>query len=472
MSGTSQSINKKLNRLDLFKSGSEIEKEAIELLQKMIRVDTSNPPGNEIKLAKILQEIFENENNPLIHTKIIEAITSRGNLIVTIKGSDPKNYPCWGFASHLDVVPAKSVEDWEYPPFSGELVQMEHDKFIWGRGSFDMKQIGTSHIIAILTLLREGFQPKGNLRFIFEADEERGGEEGMGILVDKYWDEIKVDCLITEGAGFKLPTGKDFAIQVGEKGKCQTKIEATGISGHGSTPEPFEKFAIYKLVDILNKLRKHKSKIYMIEEYINTVNSASIPGIIKFLIKRKSIVRRVLRFLSKLTHEPFDKFFLPMITDTIVPTVIKGGHKVNVISPQAELLLDIRTLPDHDSDFIYEKLEQIIGTELFKDVKVTPIDHTDSTTSPIETEFYKLIKQTTGEFYPGANLVPILDIAGTDMKHVRRRNVPCYGFNFMLKDPDLSYDDLLNMSHAPNERVSVNNLMLATEFCYRLISKL
>lgn len=462
----------KLSRLDKFKGDSEVLKETIELLQSMIRINTSNPPGNEMKLAKILQDIFQNEKNPQISTKIIETAPNRGNLIVDVKGSDPENFPRWGFASHLDVVPAKSLDDWKYPPFSGKLVQMEHDQFIWGRGAFDMKQVGASYIMAILTLLREGFQPKGNIKLIFEADEERGGEEGMGILMDKYWDDIQVDCLITEGAGYKLPTGKDFAIQRGEKGKCQTKIEASGASGHGSTPEPFNKYAIYKVVRILNKLRKHKSEIHMIKEYKNTVNSASIPGVIKFLIKRKSIVRRVLKFLSKLTNEPFDKFFLPMITNTIVPTVIKAGHKVNVISPKAELLLDIRTLPDHDSNYIYNKLEKIFGKKLFQELKLTLIDQTDSTSSSIDTEFYKIIEKTTREIYPGANLVPILDIAGTDMKHMRKKDIPCYGFNFMLKDPDLSYNDLINMSHAPNERVSVNNLMLATEFCYRLMKKL
>jgi acetylornithine deacetylase/succinyl-diaminopimelate desuccinylase-like protein len=462
----------KLNRLDKFKGDSGVVRETIELLQTMVRTDTSNPPGNEMKLAKILKEIFQNEKNPLISTKIFETAPNRGNLLVKIKGSGPESSPSWGFAAHLDVVPAKSLDDWDYPPFSGEIVKMEHDQFIWGRGTFDMKQVGTSYIMAMLTLLREGFQPKGNIKLIFEADEERGGKEGMGILVDKYWEDIQVDCLITEGAGYKLPTGKDFAIQRGEKGKCQTKVEASGISGHGSTPESFNKYAIYKLVTVLNKIRKHKSEIHMIKEYKNTVNSASIPGIIKFLIKRKSIVRGVLKFLSKLTNEPFDKFFLPMITDTIVPTVIKAGHKVNVISPKAELLLDIRTLPDHDSNYIYNKLEKIFGKKLFQELKLSPIDQTDSTSSSIDTEYYKIIENTTREIYPGANLVPILDIAGTDMKHIRKKNIPCYGFNFMLKDPDLSYNDLINMSHAPNERVSVKNLMLATEFCYRLMKKL
>ncbi|MBD3340992.1 MAG: M20/M25/M40 family metallo-hydrolase [Candidatus Lokiarchaeota archaeon] len=462
----------KLNRLSKFSSNSDIEKEAIELLQECVRTETVNPPGNEMVLAKKLQEIFEAENNPLIATKIIETVPSRGNLIATITGSDPDNYPCWGFASHLDVVPIESESDWKYPPFSAELVQMEHDKFIWGRGTFDMKYIGVSQIMALFTHLREGFQPKGNIRFIFESDEERGGQEGMKILVEKYWEEVKVDCLITEGGGFKLPIGKDFAIQVGEKGKCQTRIKATGVPGHGSTPGSYDKFALYKMVEILNKIKETKQKIYMTNEYKNTINALSLPKIAKFLLKRKSIIKKLLAILSKATKQPFDKFFLPMITDTIAPTIVKCGQKENVISPYAELTLDIRTLPDHNHDFIYEKLENIIGEDLFKELELSPVDEVESTTSPINTDFYDILFEVTKSMYPGANLVPLFDVAGTDMKYHRKKGIPCYGFSFLLKDPDLSYEDLVGMSHAPNERISVTNLMLATEFVYRLIKRL
>ena len=468
----SEPSKKKINRLVEFSSDSNIAKEAVEFLQQNIRIDTTNPPGNEMVLAKIIQEKFETEQNPLIHTKIIETKPGRGNLIVNIQGSDPNHNPCWGFASHLDVVPADPSDGWKYPPFSGEIVQMEHDKFIWGRGSFDMKQIGVSHTIAILTLLREGFQPKGNIRLIFEADEERSGEEGMKILVNDYWDDVKVDCLITEGAGFKLPIGKDFAIQIGEKGNCRTKIKAFGVAGHGSTPDPYKRFAMYKIVEVLEKLRKTKRKIFMIKEYKNTINAASLPKLFKFLLKRKSIIRKLLSLISKLTKDPFDKFFLPMITDTIAPTIIKGGYKVNVISPSAEVTLDIRTLPGHDRDFIYKTLKKIIGKKLFNELDLIPVSEVESTTSPLNTKFYPVLLETTQEIYPGANFVPILDVAGTDMKFHRDKGVPCYGFCLMLKDPDLTYADLAGMSHAPNERCSVTHLMILTEFVYRLMQKL
>lgn len=461
-----------LNRLEKFNRNTSLANQAVRLLQDVIKFDTSNPPGNELTLAQFLKKRVEDEHLPFIKSKIIETFPNRGNLIVNVSGLDPENHPCWAFSSHLDVVPVEDGSNWKFPPFSGEIVQMEYDQFIWGRGTFDMKYMGVSYLIALFTLLREGFRPKGDIKFIFEADEERGGEEGMAILVEDYWNEVKCDCFVTEGAGFKLPTGKDFGIQIGEKGKCQIEIIAQGIPGHGSTPEPFEKLAIYKINKVIEKIQVKKRKIYMIDEYKNTVERLSIATIFKFLLKRKRIIKGLLKFLSKITGDPFDKFFIPMITDTIVPTILRAGKKVNVISPKASVSLDIRTLPGHNREFIYKKLKKIIGKELFQELELRPIDITESTSTAMNTIYYEIIRETLKEIYNGADLVPLLDMGGTDMKHMRRKGVPCYGFTLMLKDEDLTYDDLVGMAHAPNERVSVSNLMLATEFNYKLMKKL
>ena len=223
--------------------------------------------NNEIKiLAKILKEYFDKENIPFLKTEIIEPLPGRGNLIVTVEGTDP-NGKIYGFASHLDVVPAEPSL-WKHHPFSGDITQEAHDRFIWGRGAFDMKNVGVSFSIALLTLLREGFRPKNTIRLIFEADEEKGGHDGMKKLVDEYWEKVKVDCLMTEGGGFEVPLKGLIAIQIGEKGVAQTIIKAKGVSGHGSAPDSYEKFAMFKLVEFLNKLKKTKSNI----EFLMSMN--------------------------------------------------------------------------------------------------------------------------------------------------------------------------------------------------------
>lgn len=456
-----------INRLEKFSNSSKIAEEAIKLLQMCIRIDTTNPPGNELKLAKKLQEIFEEEGSDLINTKIIETVPKRGNLIIDLKGSDPENNPTWGFAAHLDVVPAPG--DWEHAPFSGDITKTEHDRFIWGRGAFDMKQIAVAHAIAFLILMREGFRPKGNLKLIFEADEEKGGNKGAKLLVDNHYSDVEVDFLITEGGGFKLPTGNDFMIQRGEKGKCQTKMTVSGIPGHGSTPPNYEKFAMYKLVKILEKIRDRKKALYLDDVYRSTIDNLSFPGIIKFFLKKKRLIKPVLKLGTKLLNLDLTQVIIPLLSDTISPTIFNCGIKENVISPNAELTLDIRTLPGHGQKFIYNYLEDLIGKELFEQLKLEPVDVVDASLSSIKTPFYKTIQQVLRDMSPEANLVPVLGTGGTDMKHWRRKGIPCYGFSLMMKGPDLSFDDFLGLAHAPNERISVTNLMLGTEFAYRLM---
>ena len=166
-----------LNRLDAFLPGTDNARQAISFLQDCIRVDTTNPPGNEIALAEVLKEKFDAIRCPYIDTKVIETGPGRGNLIVTIHGTDPDN-KAWGFASHLDVVPAEGT--WQHPPFSGDLTSAEHGQFVWGRGTLDMKVAGVSYAIAIFALIAEGFQPKGDIKIIYEADGDQTDDAGAG----------------------------------------------------------------------------------------------------------------------------------------------------------------------------------------------------------------------------------------------------------------------------------------------------
>jgi acetylornithine deacetylase/succinyl-diaminopimelate desuccinylase-like protein len=457
-----------LNRLPLFENNSEIAKSTIEMLQLHIQTITVNPPGNELILAKIIKTHFDSLQYPFVETYLFEDIPTRANLVVIIRGTDSAHNESWGFASHLDVVPVNE-HFWSYPPFAGKIIPEQHDQFIWGRGALDMKQVGVSYIIAVTTLLKEGFRPKGDIKLIFEADEETGGKNGMKILVENHWATVKVDYLITEGGGFKLPIKNDFIIQIGEKGICQTRIKAKGVAGHGSTPEPYEHFALYKLMKVLQRIQDRPQKLYFFDEFYQTVENISLPSVAKFLLKRKILLRPLLGLVEKITQESVKKVLLPVVTDTIVPTILHAGNKENVVDPEAELTLDIRTLPNHDREFIYRVLKQKFGAKLYSELEFTPVDDFPCTTSPINTAGYQKIERVFKELCPKAKLVPLLGVGSTDMKYFRKRKVHCYGFVPLMKDPDLSYSDLSKMSHSHNERISVSNLMISVEFAYRLM---
>ncbi len=462
--------NSPFNRVDTFLHNESVIYETIQLLQLMIQADTTNPPGNEIVLAKKLQDIIKNEKCSYLTAKIIESQPSRGNLIITVKGSEPKKNLTWGFHGHLDVVQAEG--EWKYPPFSGKLVQLTHDKYIWGRGALDMKNQCTAYLMALLLLIREGWKPKGNIKIIFTADEESGGKWGAEFLTKKHYKDVEVDCLIDELGGEKLPTGPDFLIQRGEKGKAQMELTFTGTAGHGSMPSHFETYAIYKLVKVLNIIRKTKQPLNVTSQYKETIDALSIPRVFKFLLKQRVLIRPLFFLAGKLFKLNIGKFFLPLLSNTLTPTIIRAGEKVNVISPKANLSLDIRILPGETELSVLASLKKKFGESLFNEITFKPISIQESTISLIETEFYSKIESVMQELYKGANLVPVLGVGGTDSKFWRVKGIPCYGFSPFMLDKDLTYDTLMGLRHAEDERISVTNLMLATEFAYRLMKEL
>jgi len=462
--------NSPLNRLGIFTQNSRVINETVQLLQTMIRTDTTNPPGNEIVLARILENIIQKEHCDYITTKIIETEPTRGNLIVTIHGTDPQYYPTWGFHGHLDVVTAEG--EWKHPPFSGELVQLTHDQFIWGRGALDMKRQCAAHLMALLLLIREGWKPKGNVKLIYTADEEAGGRKGAELLIKNHFEAVNVDCMIEEAGGEKLPFGPDFQIQRGEKGKLQVELKFTGTAGHASMPIHLERYAIYKMIKVLDKIRRKKQPIHVNSHYTQMIDALTLPSIVKFLLKRKLILQPFILFAGKLLKLDLGKTIFSLLTNTIAPTIIRVGEKANVISPNAKLTLDIRILPGYDQNTILNALKKKFGTHLFNEIHFTPIDFIESTLSSIDTPFYEKIDSVMKSMYSGANLVPILGLGGTDSKFWRKKGIPCYGFSPLLIDKDLTYNELISLIHAPDERVSVINLMLATEFAYRLMKEL
>ncbi|MHA1791492.1 MAG: M20/M25/M40 family metallo-hydrolase [Promethearchaeota archaeon] len=452
-----------------FSPGSRKEKEVIELLQMMIQTDTSNPPGNETVLAEKLKDYIDKKGFDNVKTKIIESKPTRGSLIITIDGSNPDKYPTWGFMSHLDVVPAEGR--WKHPPFSGEIVNDEHDKFIWGRGALDIKSMGASHVTAALTLLEEGFIPRGTIKILLCADEEQGGHWGLEYLLEHHFDDVRVDCCINEGGGFKLPINNDFVIQVGEKGVFWTKLRIRGEAGHGSMPPAYEKFAIYRMMQVLERIRKYKKKIEIKEEYLNMINGLSLPSFIKVLLKKRRLLPGLVKLASKITKIDINRVIMPLVTDSIAPTNFHSGSKENSISPVAEVILDIRTLPAHDRDTVTKMLEEAIGKELWNDLEWEGLENQACTVSSINNSYFDKIRETLNEIYDGSKLIPFLSQGSTDSKFFRDKGITCYGFCPAVKDEDLSFSDLLSLAHNENERISLLNLMLAVDFTYRIMKK-
>ncbi len=461
------SQRERLQLQDKFKVGTPAATTAIALLQKMVRIDTTNPPGNEIALARELEAWVKGKGHYFVKTRIIESEPGRASLIVDIPGTDPGNHPSWGFMSHLDVVPAEGK--WAHPPFSGELVQAEHDAFVWGRGTMDIKYLGAANLVAAFTLLEEGFRPKGNIKILLCADEEQGGYKGLEWLAKNHLDAIKVDCCLNEGGGFKIPVKDDFVIQTGEKGVFWTRLRIHGKGGHGSTPPDYGTTAIYKMVKLIGRLKKYKARLAIGDEYRATIDAISIPGAFKGLLKVKGLLRGILAIAEKATGLKFRQIVLPLVSNSIAVTNFHSGIKENSISPDAEVVLDIRTLPGVGREQVNDMIKEAIGAKLYGQVEVEPIDNQMCTTTTVDNECYRTIARITEEIYPGANLVPLLSPGSTDCKSFRERGILSYGFCPCIKDDDLTYDQLMALAHNADERLSVTNLVLGVDFAYRVM---
>ena len=203
--------------------------EAVDLLTRYLKIDTTNPPGNEGRGVAFFAEIFDREG---IACKTYEASSGRGSIGAVIPGTGEKGAVI--LLNHIDVVPARA-DEWSIHPFSGEI----KDGYIYGRGALDMKGQGILELLTFLEFKRKGLTPCRDLIFLAVADEEAGGVNGVQYLLNNYGEDIQADLVINEG-GFGisdvLPDRPLFMIATAEKGVCRVKLRRSGPPGHGSVP--------------------------------------------------------------------------------------------------------------------------------------------------------------------------------------------------------------------------------------------
>ncbi|MHA1268331.1 MAG: ArgE/DapE family deacylase [Candidatus Helarchaeota archaeon] len=449
----------KLN-LELFKENKENEQELIKILQDLIRIDTSNPPGNEIKAANYLFELLTKEG---FECEIFESDTDRGNLFTILEGSDT-SLPELLVINHLDVVPANK-ENWKHDPFSGELIDGE----IWGRGALDMKGTGAAQTWAIIKLKREGIKPKRTIKFLAVADEEKGGNYGAKYMVDRYWDKIKATYVIGEGGGFKLPIKQfeKYTLQVAEKGPFWTKIKVKGESSHGSMPDVGDN-ALTKMAKIITKINEHNIPIKITKAYKNMVDNLDLNFLFKFLLKNSFTVGPIINLVSK--KVPMLKSFIfPLIKMNITPTICHSGQKVNIIPDEAICELDCRLLPGTNKDDLLKQLRHILGKKYFDMLEIIPIQWDEGSMSGIANKFYEKIGEIMKKIDINAELLPFMVPGTTDNRFFRWKDSIAYGFHPMIVD--IPFEEMSKLAHGKNERISVNNLKFGAEFYYQLMKE-
>lgn len=431
--------------------------ETIQHLQRLVQINTTNPPGNEVEACRYLANLFDREEIPY---KILEAAPNRGNIVAHLRGDGSKK-PLL-LASHLDVVPAER-DKWDVDPFSGVV----KDGFIWGRGTVDMKQMTAMELAVFLKAHREKVPLKRDLIFAAVADEEVGCELGSKWLVENHPDLIRAEYGLNEVGGFSLTVNDTvfYPIGVGIKGVCWLNIKAQGKPGHGAMPHNDQ--ALPRLTHAAHKLSSrglpfHKSEL--VTEFIHTLAKYQRFPINIIL---KSITKPILSgfILNKIFPDKMQaRNFLNLLHNLATPTVMHAGTATNVIPSWATLSVDGRILPGQTVDSFLAEVKRLLGPGF--EYEIT------SQSEPIETDyhndFFDTLKTSLIKHDPGAVPMPYLIPAFTDAKFYNKLGIKCYGFAPMKLPKEMDFKSLF---HAHNERIPVEAIKFGVQVLWDVIEK-
>src|SRR4030066_811714 len=318
----------------------EIEEEVTHILRDLIRIDTTNPPGNETAAANYVAQNLSHDGFKSI---LRESAPGRGNVITRLPGTGEK--PSLLLLSHLDVV-AANPEEWSVNPFGGVV----KDGFVWGRGALDMKGMTAIELMALKLLKRNNVRVKEDVVLAATADEEKGGMAGAGYLVDNFPREVFADYVLNEGGGLAISAGSKnvYTVNTAEKGLLWLRIKAKGFPGHGSTPNVTDN-AILRMNKVIEQLEKYQAPIVLVptvKQFLGNMakEDATLREPFSRLLDCPKEADEILDDLAK-TEKSLAEELRPRIRMTIAPTMIRGGIKENIIPSECEATFDCRVLP-------------------------------------------------------------------------------------------------------------------------------
>jgi len=442
----------------------EVEEEVTNFLSELIRINTTNPPGNETEAAKYLAEHLRKED---FNCEFYESAPKRGSLITRLKGTSEK--PSLLLLSHLDVV-AADAKEWSVDPFSGIV----KDGFVWGRGALDMKGMTAIEVMTMKLLKRNNVKLKGDVILAATADEEKGGLAGADYLHRNYPEKIRADYVLNEGGGLAIPTQKRnvYTVQTAEKGIIWFKVKAKGTPGHGSMPNVADN-AIMRMNKVIEKLGNYRSQILVVptvKQFLTEIarEDATLQQSFSRLLANPELSDQILDELAK-TAPQLAEEIRPRIRMTITPTMIHGGVKENVIPSECEAVFDCRILPGQTSAQVLSLIKDLLKDVDSEKLEFESLQVQEPSESPAETPLYDVITSVLKEFEPNCGITPILMTGGTDSRFFRRVGSVCYGFH--PRRPDVPYGEMVKMVHGVNERISIENLVFGTSVLYETVKR-
>ena len=415
--------------------------ETTTFLKDLIRIDTQDPPGNESKVALYIAAIFEREGIPY---EILEPVPGRASIVARLKGNGAKRPVL--ILAHEDVVPVDRAH-WTVDPFEAEV----KSGTLYGRGASDDKGPLAAHIETMLQLHRAGRRLSRDVIFLAEASEENDSEAGMHTIVDRYWEKIACEFAINEGGAAEVKDGKIayFGVATGEKLPRGVRLVAKGKSGHASVPVLDN--PITHLAQAVARVGTWETPTRLNDttrEFFSKLASISPPD-------QAALFRNLEDPATERTlHEKLPQFY-SMLHTTVVPTVLKGGFKSNVIPPDAEAQIDIRALPDEDMKAFYAQMAKIVDDP---SVTIIPPDLTNSMpaapSSSLHTVMFAAFASAQQKLIPGAITIPVMTTGATDSAFLRAKGVDAYGIRIPR-----TFEDNEGV-HGNNERIDLHYVAL------------
>ena len=441
---------------------SELElSELVELLRALIRIKSVNPPGDEILVARYLERVFAKEGIP---ATVVEPFPGRGSLLARVHGDGTGGEPML-LLSHLDVVPAE-LAGWTHDPFGGDLA----GGYIWGRGAVDMKAMLAMEVQVMRRLARAaraaGRDPatdpipglRSDVLFCSTADEEAGGWQGAGWLVDNHPEWLRAAAALNEAGGISTTYAgvRFYPIQVAEKGFAVYKIHVRGRWGHGSVPTP-DNAAVLAAQVVARLSEPGPTRLTEAIEAALTRALPHLPATARAAVASLGSAEpaRVEATLHELCDPVLARTMAAVMRDTVSVGIVTAGVKYNVIPGTAEIVIDCRTLPGTDEPSMRAELRRRIGEDLMARVEIELEQVGASVQAPLDSQLYRLLEEVVVSRDPDGVPLPFMAPFATDAKHLARIGVPTYGFSPLRVGPD---DDLLALMHGDDERVSVEAL--------------
>jgi len=429
--------------------------EAINHLVELVRIDSSNPPGNETEVAQYLERVLDSEG---IDSEMYALDPDRANLVARYEGNGSKR-PIL-IMGHTDVVGVQA-DKWSEPPFSG----LRKDGYIWGRGTLDDKDNVTAGLLVMLLLNRLDVEMDRDIIFLAESGEEGTPHVGINFMVEEHWDVIEAEFALAEGGGMQEIDGRVHVvgIQTTEKMPRRATLVARGTAGHGSRPRLDN--AVQMIAEAVARAGAWETPISF-----NQTTRAYFERMAT--ISEGDTAFRYANVANPEYQEDIDAWFrendphhYSSLRTSVVPTIIDAGFRRNVIPSEASAVLDIRMLPGEDVEGFYAKLGEVIDNPA---VEIVPeeIYRPAAMPSGIDNEMFEVIEGVSNRLYPGATTLPVMATGATDMAQLRAKGTPSYGIG-----PARTLEEINSRfgAHSDDERIAEESLKEMVRFLWNII---